>query len=205
MSRLFEHYPTITYGTKVAKNITVRLRLRQTIFEKFKSYYPYHVKEGERPDMVAFDYYDDSNLVWLIFLVNNMIDPYHDWPLDELQLQRLAIATYGSVPLADSLNPPSYYSVSAGAGLGSFRASSDSYNSSYNGDVFGRGSGVAPEGNFQNYSITDFNGSAVTGVSGVSNWQRMKTENSGKRDIQLLDRRFVKLAQRELKTLLKDG
>ena len=205
MSRYFEQYPTVTYGTKIAKNITVRMRFRETLFEKFSSYYPYYIKEGERPDMVAFNYYDDSNLVWLIFLANEIIDPYHDWPLTELQLQRHAISKYGSVAAADSLNPPAYYSVSLGAGLGSYRASADSYSSTYDGDTHGRGSGVAPEGNFQNYSIVDINGSAATGVQGISNWRDMQDANEDKRKIQLMDRRFVRQAERELKTLLKDG
>jgi len=203
MSKLFQHYPKVEYGTKIATNLTTRLRLRETIFERFSSYYPYYIKEGERPDMVSFNYYDDSTLMWLIFLVNDIVDPYFDWPMTDLQLQRVAVKKYGSVPAADSLNPPAYYVVVDG--VESYLASADSYNSSYDGDVYGRGSGVAPEGNFKNYSITDIYSNAVTGVNGVSHWQRMKNENADKRTIQLLDKRFVPDAIKEMKTLLKDG
>ena len=117
MSKFFEQFPTVTYGNKIARNLTVRLRFLETMFEKYNSYYPYYIKEGERPDMVAFNYYEDSALVWLVFLANNIIDPYHDWPLSEAQLRRMAIKKYGSIAAADSLSPPAEFLVSEGGGV----------------------------------------------------------------------------------------
>lgn len=49
--------------------------------EKFEVYYPYVVKEGQTPDMLADEFYNDSELDWVIYLSNKITDPYYGWPL----------------------------------------------------------------------------------------------------------------------------
>ena len=44
------------------------------------AYLPYTVKEGEKPEDVAFYYYGDPELAWLVLSVNDIIDPYTQWP-----------------------------------------------------------------------------------------------------------------------------
>ena len=206
MPSYFDQFPTIQYGKKVATNITVRRAFRETMFERYNSYYPYKIKEGERPDMIAYNYYGDSDLVWLVFLANNIIDPYYDWPLTEKQLQRQAIAKYGSIAEADDLLSPAYYNVSDPDVSGvSYRASSDSYKQTYDGDIYGKESATGPKGNWKNYSYTNIDDASVSNVQGVTNWQQMREDNEAKREISLLDKKFLQLAKKELKTLLKDG
>lgn len=212
MSKYFDQFPEITYGKKVAKNITVRMKFRETVFERYNSFYPYKIKEGERPDMLAFNYYGESSAVWLIFLANNIIDPYHDWPLTERQLIRKAVDKYGTVEAADDLASPAYYLVSDPDVSGvSYRASADSYRQSYDGDNFGKEGAHSPKGNKNNYTYkklyldADGNDVAATNVQGVTNWARMRSENEDRRTIQLLDRKFYRMAKNELKDLMKDG
>ena len=45
----------------------------------------YNVKSGETPESIADKLYDDSQLHWIILLVNEVTDRYHDWPLSERQ------------------------------------------------------------------------------------------------------------------------
>ena len=44
------------------------------------AYLPYTVKEGEKPEDVAFYYYGDPELAWLVLSVNDIVDPYTQWP-----------------------------------------------------------------------------------------------------------------------------
>jgi hypothetical protein len=44
------------------------------------AYLPYTVKEGEKPEDVAFYYYGDPELAWLVLSVNDIVDPYTHWP-----------------------------------------------------------------------------------------------------------------------------
>ena len=41
----------------------------------------YYVKDGETPESISYDFYDTVEFYWTILLVNEIIDPYHDWAL----------------------------------------------------------------------------------------------------------------------------
>lgn len=45
-------------------------------------YYPYYVKEGDTPEIVAYKYYKDIQKHWLVLMANSIIDPMFGWPLD---------------------------------------------------------------------------------------------------------------------------
>lgn len=98
--KYFKNIPTIQYGEHVMKNLTVKVGLVDKVLTKFNAFYPYTVKDGERPDTVAFNYYGSSNYVWLVFLSNNIIDPYYDWPMTQSQLDNHVIRKYGSISAA---------------------------------------------------------------------------------------------------------
>ena len=44
-------------------------------------YDTYNVKEGETPEMIAHKLYGDTELHWIILLVNEVTDRYHQWPM----------------------------------------------------------------------------------------------------------------------------
>jgi len=98
----FSNIPSIEYGTKVATNLIARPKVKEFILNNPNVVYDYVVKDGERPDQVASAYYGESNFVWLIFLANDIVDPYHDWPLTQSQLKELLNIKYGSNAIAKS-------------------------------------------------------------------------------------------------------
>jgi hypothetical protein len=59
-------------------------------------FYPYTIRDGERADAIAFDYYDNTDYTWLIYIVNNIIDPYYDWPLTETNFDKFISKKYES-------------------------------------------------------------------------------------------------------------
>ena len=44
-------------------------------------YDTYDVKEGETPEIIAHKLYGDAELHWVILLVNDITDRYHQWPM----------------------------------------------------------------------------------------------------------------------------
>jgi hypothetical protein len=108
MSFYFKNFPTVNYDIKkndklqVLTNLTVRFRIQEALQNKVTVMYDYNVKEGERPDIIAHKYYKDSTLDWVILLVNNIIDPHFEWPLDSLSLDSFIREKYGSVANAQS-------------------------------------------------------------------------------------------------------
>lgn len=82
-------------------NLLTRFKIADKILKSKAVYYNYNVKEGERADVIAFKYYGDFTLDWLIFLTNNIVDPLYDWPLDTPSLERFIIKKYGSLRAAN--------------------------------------------------------------------------------------------------------
>ena len=83
----FESFPTIFYdangdGTfKDVKNLLRRVGLRTLVKSNVLLFDTYEVKEGETPEMIAHKLYGDSNLHWIILMINEVTDRYHQWPL----------------------------------------------------------------------------------------------------------------------------
>ena len=102
----FEPFPTIDYDIKKNGNTTevTNLFLRYKILDVFKNqsavYYNYSIKDGERPDVIAAKYYDDESLDWIILLINNIVDPQFDWPLDRRSFDNYITKKFGSVGTA---------------------------------------------------------------------------------------------------------
>lgn len=79
----FNYFPQIDYSENKMVNIVVRSRIRELVLNNAVIYYPYVVKDGERPDILSHTYYGHSKYTWLIFYVNDLFDPIFDWVLDE--------------------------------------------------------------------------------------------------------------------------
>ena len=112
MSEFFSNYPRIAYdisGTNstvpdynVAVNLMIRNKLKTAVEDDVAIYYPYIVPEGMRPDVLSFQYYGDTIYTWAIYLMNNIIDPYWEWPLSYKDLRGYLIDKYGSIETAKS-------------------------------------------------------------------------------------------------------
>ena len=112
MSEFFSNYPRIAYdisGTNsvvpnytVAVNLLIRNKLRDAVEADVSLYYPYTVPEGMRPDVLSYQYYGDTIYTWTIYLVNNIVDPYWEWPLSYKDFREYMTNKYGSIPTAQS-------------------------------------------------------------------------------------------------------
>lgn len=101
MSAYFKYFPTVVFNNTYATNAITKLRFAQFVREKAPAFYTYTIQEGERPDTIAARYYNDPELDWLIYLANDIIDPYYDWPLTQSTFDRWMVSKYGSVELAN--------------------------------------------------------------------------------------------------------
>ena len=83
----FDSFPVIFYdssGDLIFKDVTNLLRrvgLRTKVRTNSLLYDTYNVKEGETPEMIAHKLYGDTELHWIILLVNEVTDRYHKWPM----------------------------------------------------------------------------------------------------------------------------
>ena len=108
MPYLFKEFPKVNYDIKKngklenVTNIMLRFKIVEAIKSRKVIYYDYNVQDGERPDVVAYKYYGDSTLDWLILMVNNAIDPFYDWPMRTHVFEEYLKEKYESLALANS-------------------------------------------------------------------------------------------------------
>jgi hypothetical protein len=98
--KYFSNLPVISYGNNYVRNILTRVKFTEEYKKNSKTYYPYVQQEGLhslRYDNLAFDYYDDSDDVWIIHLFNEILDPYYDVALTQEDFSKFLTKKYGSV------------------------------------------------------------------------------------------------------------
>ena len=118
MSEYFSNFPRILYdidGTNstnpefsVAVNLLIRQKLRTAIVDDASIYYPYVIPDSvTRPDILSFQIYGDVKFTWTIYLVNQIHDPYWEWPLDSKIFEKYIKEKYGSI--AEAKNQVHHY------------------------------------------------------------------------------------------------
>jgi hypothetical protein len=100
----FEDFPIITYNNELVRDISVRLDILESIKTDSYAFLPYTVKDGERAEDVAYYYYGDPRLVWIVYLSNNIIDPYFEWPQGTYEFEQTLGKTYAARAKAASSN-----------------------------------------------------------------------------------------------------
>ena len=99
----FEQFPVIYYDAvgnsnpKVVTHLLKRVALHSKASETVALFDTYDVRNGETPEMIAHKYYDDAEYHWVILLVNNITDRYHQWPMNTRQFLSHLAERYDNV------------------------------------------------------------------------------------------------------------
>ena len=133
----FKYFPKIYYDVRGVKNQTqfdavTNIMARVVIkahswkqsdenlnefIEAASGFVKYIIKDGDRPDTVADQFYGDSTLHWVVLYANgaSMQQPWYDWPMTQYDLTKFVAKKYGS----GNLNATNHYSS------GGFQVDSD--------------------------------------------------------------------------------
>jgi|TARA_X000000368_G_scaffold236897_1_gene187041 hypothetical protein len=116
MSNYFKQVPDFEYVSRLpdakisdyvtVKNLFRKGKLRDDILQDLTLFTKYQIQGNDRPDNVAFDYYEDSNLDWLVLTCNNIINIQSEWPLLQVDFDRYLIEKYNSY---ENLNAVHHY------------------------------------------------------------------------------------------------
>jgi len=80
---------------KLLPDILRRVKLRSGLRSGAFLFDNYDVQDGERPEDIAFKWFDDPQLHWVILMTNNITDRYYQWPLSQPQFQEHLEDKYG--------------------------------------------------------------------------------------------------------------
>lgn len=82
---------------ELAVNIFRRIKIRDSLQGALLGFTQLEVPEGARPDQIAYDYYKDPGLDWVVLLVNNIININQDWPMNREELRAYVQDKYDSI------------------------------------------------------------------------------------------------------------
>ena len=106
MSNYFNKVPNFEYVSRLpdanisdyipVKNLFKKGALREDIFQDLAVFTKYKIINADRPDNVAFDFYGDSSLDWLVLACNNIVNIKTEWPMQQLEYDKYLLDKYGS-------------------------------------------------------------------------------------------------------------
>lgn len=190
-TKYFRYFPTVKHSKETLLDITKRLKVFDGIINNPVAFLPYTVRNDDRPEDVSYLYYGGTEYVWLVYIANNIIDPYHDWVMNDEKLNAYIIAKYAEKSgLSDYQVIDWAMATNINANRIHYRRKTD-YSDIISVDTFDLGSTLIP----------GFNPSEWEAVRAYDYEFEM---NENKRNITLLNNNFRDTAMSELSRLLND-
>ena len=197
MSSYFSEVPNFEYVSRLpdakisdyitVKNFFKRGFLREDIFQNLAFFTKYSITGNDRPDNVAFEIYQDSTLDWLVLMANNIVNIQNEWPISNTDFDELMLDKYGSYDtLFNGIHHYETLEVTDARGVKIVNA------------------GLKVE---SDYSITFFDERAdqmktVTPTIPVTNYQYEQKVNEDKRNIYLLQPRYLQVVRDDLEDIM---
>ena len=122
----FSRFPKMAYDIKnndtykLVPDILRRVKLRANIRNGMFMFDNYDVQEGETPESVAYRWFGDTELHWVILMTNNITDRYYEWPLTQPQFHAHLEDKYG----VGNIDATHHYEISQTSGPTTSRDSS---------------------------------------------------------------------------------
>ena len=98
----FSRFPMMIYDVKGNDNykllpdILRRVKQRAGIKAGQFIFDSYDVMNGEKPEDIAFKWFGDAQLHWIILMTNNITDRYYQWPMTQTQFSEFITDKYGA-------------------------------------------------------------------------------------------------------------
>ena len=100
MANYFSKFPKLYHSfdgfnsSQYITNLLTRFTFEQGFKTNTAAFYEYDIREGDTPEIVASKIYNSPERHWIVLLMNDMVDPQFDWPLQYETLTRFVDAKY---------------------------------------------------------------------------------------------------------------
>lgn len=96
----FANLPIVKYRQAYVRNIIMRAAFIRQVMNQHLVFYPHVILEGQTPEMIAHDYYGSCDYDFIVWMSNDIIDPYYEWPLTTDQFDSYIKKKYGNFETA---------------------------------------------------------------------------------------------------------
>lgn len=223
--KYFESFPGTLYtfdkntiNQQVVTDILARSTFLREIANNTSVAYEYNVKETDTAEIIAHKVYGDAYRSWIVLLFNQIINPYYDFPLTSVALDSYIENKY-SQTINQALTTIHHYEKEV------------TKEAMYNGLIIDKTTETFIIGEFEvDYSDNSITPATLPGTAdtslvvstetiaypnyslkittvnrAVSNYTYEVNENEKKRQIKLLDEKFVQRVEDEFRSLMSNG
>lgn len=88
-------------NAKLVTNILSRIRVRVNMKKEIVMLDAYDIKENETPEIIADRHHGSPYYHWIVMILNDVSDVYHDWPKPTRQLQKYVQTKYTDAQLSE--------------------------------------------------------------------------------------------------------
>lgn len=187
----FSNFPKIKYDGNVIRNIGLRVKIIEGLRSDPYAFLPYTVKEGERPEDIAYYYYGSVDYVWIVFLSNNILDPYFEWPLSENEFFHSLAKKYKDAAKED-------LGVDYLSDIDVFHWTMNEMRTA--NILYYEKDGVHISPDTYRLGLVE-----LTGWSPIRIFDAELRNNENMRNIQLLSNTYLNVAEKNIRDLLRDG
>jgi hypothetical protein len=98
----FSKFPMMVYDVKnngnfkLLPDILRRVKQRNAIKSGQFLFDTYDVKNGEQPEDIAYKWFGDAQLHWVILITNDVTDRYYQWPMNDAQFEEFIADKYSN-------------------------------------------------------------------------------------------------------------
>jgi hypothetical protein len=98
----FSKFPKMVYDVKnngnykLLPDILRRVKQRNSIASGQFIFDTYDVKNGEKPEDIAYKWFGDAQLHWVILMTNDVTDRYYQWPMNDAQFEEFIADKYSN-------------------------------------------------------------------------------------------------------------
>jgi len=204
MSNYFSYFPTTKHDIKndgsdvELTNILRRFKIDSELKSRSEVFYNYQIQDGDRPDTIAEKYYGNAKYAWLVLHFNEIEDAIFDWPLFGDNFENFIISKYGSIATAQSTIHE--YRIFLTYKDESGVKTPAKKRIKFDGSIIEERTVVVDQ--------TSFNATEAAykyNATGISKYDHEIKLNDNKRDISLLDVKYLETVRDEVETILRNG
>lgn len=92
----FGNREVIKYDDKFITDLTTQLKYNTSMINNSYYFISYTINDGDTPESICYKLYNDGTLDWILLEVNNIIDPFYDWPLTTYELSEFCKTKYNN-------------------------------------------------------------------------------------------------------------
>jgi hypothetical protein len=213
MAKYFNYFPKVPYflndentSLEVVTNLTTKFKFDSTFKENSVVYYDYIVRDGETPEIIADKLYGSSERHWIILLINDIVHPQLDWPIEQNSLIKLIDNKYES--FADVANNETGLQWSQ-SNIKEYYVTEEIKNLSDNSTTISINQ-ITPAvyantiNTVENYTLSNNVFVTVSKTKSTKSYYDYEIENNeSKRNIKLLKNEFIPTIEEEFKNLFR--